>query len=195
MTTTYADVQPLRDAGQTAAQIADALTARKWTSRPIPVGDLIDWLRSTRLGSPPQPVARLAIGGGWEGVLPAMVESGQLPAELSDAVRELLSHLGVHTSQQVDTHESPYGALLDGIASAVGITTEQRTALYALGGGERYADADATRVQALIDEHDAERQRQDWQTRFDAAINTIGTAEQSSGVADVRAIADELEAA
>ena len=34
----------------------------------------------------------------------------------------------------------------------------------------------------------------DWRTRFDAACNTIGTSEQPTGVADLRAIANEIEA-
>ena len=35
-------------------------------------------------------------------------------------------------------------------------------------------------------------QKQDWQTRFDAILNQIGTAEQADGVAALRAIADEM---
>jgi hypothetical protein len=35
--------------------------------------------------------------------------------------------------------------------------------------------------------------RQGWQERFDAALNTLGTAEQSAGIAAIRAIADEME--
>lgn len=34
-----------------------------------------------------------------------------------------------------------------------------------------------------------------WRERFDAAMNTLGTDEAASGVADVRAIADEMEIA
>ena len=35
-------------------------------------------------------------------------------------------------------------------------------------------------------------QKQDWQTRFDAILNQIGTAEQAAGVAALRTIADEM---
>jgi hypothetical protein len=37
--------------------------------------------------------------------------------------------------------------------------------------------------------------KQDWRSRLDAAWNQIGTSEQADGIADLRAIADELEAA
>ena len=35
-------------------------------------------------------------------------------------------------------------------------------------------------------------QKQDWQTRFDAILNQIGTAEQAAGVAALLVIADEM---
>lgn len=39
----------------------------------------------------------------------------------------------------------------------------------------------------------AQLRNEAWQTRFDAAINTAGTLQQSAGVADLRAIANELD--
>ncbi len=84
-------------------------------------------------------------------------------------------------------------------------TVADFTAVVDLGGGRPYigltvesyaAQRTAAEAQAVIDaaEAAAEGRRQEWRQRFDAALNTLGTSEQAAGVADLRVIADEMEA-
>lgn len=153
MSTTYSDIEPLR-AGSTNAEIATALLNRRWTNAAIPVADLIDWLRENRVGG--VPVARFDPSGAWEGVLPNLVAGGGLDPAIEEGIRELLSHLRNSKSVQVSTHEGQRGGLLHAIAAVAGISVEQRTSLYALGGGERFADATEARVAELILLHYAE---------------------------------------
>lgn len=83
-------------------------------------------------------------------------------------------------------------------------STEDFEAVAALGGGRPYiattveefaAQRTAAEAQAAIDAANAtaEALKQDWKTRYDAAMNTLGTDEQADGVAALRLIADELE--
>lgn len=152
MATQYSDIQPLRDAGQPNAEIAASLLGRRWTARAIPAADLIDWLRENRVDG--VPVARFAPDGSWEGVLPTLVSGGGLDPAIEEGIRELLSHLRNSKSVQVSTHEGQRGGLLHAIAAVAGISVEQRTSLYVLGGGERFADSTEARVAELIVAHD-----------------------------------------
>lgn len=72
-------------------------------------------------------------------------------------------------------------------------------AVVALGGGRPYITTTAeefasqrTTAEAIAA---AESLKQSWKQRYDEAMNTLGTGEQSVGVAALRLIADEFEAA
>ena len=58
-----------------------------------------------------------------------------------------------------------------------------------------FASVTAQQCEAAWEADELATKRTDWRTRFDAALNTIGTSEQAAGVADLRAIASEVEAA
>jgi len=67
-----------------------------------------------------------------------------------------------------------------------------------LSGGRIGADFTSLTVEqfaASRTEYEQQQALQDWKERFDAALNTFGTVEQAAGVAAIRAIADEIEAA
>ena len=76
----------------------------------------------------------------------------------------------------------------DGMPSA-----EDFAAVAALGGGWLFADLTVEKYSAEKVEAAANELRSELQLRIDAALNRIGTSEQADGIADLRAIADELE--
>lgn len=67
-------------------------------------------------------------------------------------------------------------------------------AVAGLGGGWMFADLTAEQFAAHRESAEALRLRSELRSRIDAAWNQIGTSEQADGIADLRAIADELEA-
>lgn len=193
MATTYADIKPLRDAGKTNAEIAASLLGRRWTVRAIPAADLIDWLRENRVDG--VPVARFDPSGAWEGVLPTLVSGGTLDAAVEEGIRELLSHLRNSKSVEVGTHATDRGVLLHSIAAAAGISANQRTSLYALGGGERFADSTEAKVAELIADHDLLSLYRDMHSKHIVPVLDGDNQTTADLVAAFRAAADELEAA
>jgi hypothetical protein len=100
------------------------------------------------------------------------------------------------TGLQLHTDERQQ--MIAGLADAAGWPSELKAA--ALAAGLTYTSlagdiATAEQCQAVWDADALATKRQDWRTRFDAAMNTLGTSEQAAGIADLRTIADELEAA
>lgn len=81
-------------------------------------------------------------------------------------------------------------------------SAEDFQAIAALGGGWKFATLTeqeyADQVTAAAEEAAAatwQLQQNVWRGRFDATLNTLGTAEQADGIADLRAIANEMEGA
>lgn len=98
------------------------------------------------------------------------------------------------TGLQLHTDERQ--KMLAGLADAAGWPAELKAA--AMAAGLTYTSlsvATADECQAAWAEDVVALQRADWRLRLDSAWNQIGTSEQASGIADLRAIADELEAA
>jgi hypothetical protein len=100
------------------------------------------------------------------------------------------------TGLQLHTDERQ--AMISGLADAAGWPAELKAA--ALAAGLTYTSPVGVAVTASECETEwnadvLATKRQDWRTRFDAAMNTLGTSEQAAGIADVRAITDEMEAA
>jgi hypothetical protein len=89
-------------------------------------------------------------------------------------------------------------ALVDLVVALSPQTSGLVDSFYALDGGRPWKDLTVEQYAAQKAEYEATEtaagKRQDWKERFDAALNTIGTSEQSTGVAAIRAIADEMEA-
>jgi hypothetical protein len=91
--------------------------------------------------------------------------------------------------------------LIDALAAGGRWPDAVRDAVKALGGVWRprwqveglQAEPTLEAVQAEIDAEAMAEKKQDWQTRFDAILNQIGTVEQAEGVAVLRAMADEME--
>lgn len=67
-------------------------------------------------------------------------------------------------------------------------------AVAGLGGGWLFADLTVEEFAAQREESEAAQLRSAMRARLDAAWNQIGTSEQAGGIAELRAIADELEA-
>lgn len=125
--------------------------------------------------------------------------------EQQDAVALWLSHITNISNVKWDTTRPEYAAGFWGMYVAFrdkpGMPTSQDFATVAsLGGGwiaTTVEDFTSQREAAelALAEQAKEHTRNNWRQRFDAALNTLGTSEQSTGVADLRAIADEVEAA
>jgi len=98
------------------------------------------------------------------------------------------------TGLQLHTDERQ--AMIAGLADAAGWPAGLKAA--ALAAGLTYtslSDATADECEAAWAEDVVALQRADWRLRLDTAWNQIGTSEQAEAIADLRAIADELEAA
>lgn len=73
-------------------------------------------------------------------------------------------------------------------------SSEDFAAVASLGGGWMFADLTVEQFAAQRTSAEANQLRSELRSRIDAAWNKIGTSEQSDGIDDLRAIADELEA-
>jgi hypothetical protein len=143
----------------------------------------------------------------WVGTLQnlkaALVSLGQ--ADAVAAYETWFSHVTNPRQSNWDTTLPAYAAgflaMRTMFAGAPSMPTEADfAAVAALGGGWRFEtlteqQLSEERQQAKADEEENERQQQraNWRQQFDAALNTLGTVEQSDGVAAVRAIADAME--
>jgi hypothetical protein len=123
-----------------------------------------------------------------------------------NGIRLWFSHITNVTNNVWDTtlpaFAAPFWSMVQVFADQPGMPTSADFAAIAeLGGGWKFATTTAEDVQTALDaealrvEAEALKERRDGlQTRFDAIKNQIGTSEQSLAVAELRAIADELEA-
>lgn len=98
------------------------------------------------------------------------------------------------TGLQLHTDERQ--AMIAGLADAAGWPAGLKAAALAAGlTHTSLSDATAAECEAAWVADELQAKKDNWRMRFDAAMNTIGTSEQADGIADLRAIADELEAA
>lgn len=198
------------DTARKAAQAGDweacraAMAAVEVTRHPVPLDRML-WDMNMRgmLTRLPRPA-----GGGeeWSGTVLNMVLATGIPAALTTALNQFFSHITNDRNVTFDTTNPAFGQLFATImttfAGQPGMPTQADfDALVSLGGGWRFASVTAAECQqAWKAEHDrlrieTDRVRNDnWQQRFNDAINQIGTSEQAAGVAAVRAIAAEMEA-
>ena len=100
------------------------------------------------------------------------------------------------TGLQLHTDERKQ--MIDGLAVAGNWPSELTAAVKAAGLSYTSLAGDAVTAEQCFSAWAADAlatKKQNWKTRFDAAMNKLGTSEQADGIADLRAIADELEAA
>lgn len=143
----------------------------------------------------------------WRGTVLAMQDAINAAGtkEQQAAIALWLSHITNTTNLKWDTTKPEYAAGFWGMyvtfRDQQGMpTSADFAAVAALGGGWVATTVEDFTTQreayeAAIVEQAKEVARNGWRIRFDAALNTIGTSEQAAGVTDLRAIADEVEAA
>lgn len=204
MSLTYSEIQTMVDAGNTASEIAAALTAITrhkrdcWATKSGADNanpdflfllsaryDAIDELNVTINGLP-QSELNDALKVGWK----------RLERNLAVTDRKVLANSDMtgQTGELITEIAGTLGQIVE--ARGQGITQAEVVAdVYTLTGGPLYAGVTAEQVQATIDAHNKQTKLDGWKERFSAAINQFGTSEQADGVTDLRAIADEMEAA
>jgi hypothetical protein len=136
----------------------------------------------------------------WTGTVLAMKAAIAADPTATAHVDRWLSHITNPRNTHWDTTEpaysAPFWAMAQAVAGGPGMpSVEDFAAVAALGGGWLFADLTAEQFAAQRETVEAQATRQALRSRIDAAWNQIGTAEQADGIAEFRAIADELEVA
>jgi hypothetical protein len=183
----------------TDAEIVATLKATGLTASKIALADLLFLLNNR--GMLVRLIRPVDTGEKWAGTVVNMVlavNSGGSP-EYAAAVNQWFSHITNDRNQFFDTtipdFSAPFWALAQLMGGQQGMpSAADFTAVAALGGGWMFADLTADQFAAQRTAGEAESQKQALRSRLDTAWNQIGTSEQASGIADLRAIADELEA-
>jgi hypothetical protein len=205
MTNAYQTAHQMRLTGE-PQEIVDQLVASGLTATRIALADLLFLLNNR--GMLVRLIRPVDTGEKWAGTVVSMVlalNASGTP-EQAGAVNQWFSHITNDRNQFFDTtvaeFSAPFWALSQSMAGLPGMpSAEDFAAVAALGGGWLFASLTVQQYLSDKAEHDAQVaanviaiQRNDWEERFDAAMNTIGTVEQSAGIAAIRAIADEMEA-
>jgi hypothetical protein len=193
----YAKAQEWNLTGSDAENVA-ALRASGVTAWKIALADLLFTLNNRGM------VVRLIrpadTGEKWAGTVVNMVlalnASGS--PEQAAAVNQWFSHITNDRNQFFDTtnpaFSAPFWALSQSVADGPGMpSSADFAAVAALGGGWLFADLTVEQFAAQREAAEAISQKQDLRSRIDTAWNQIGTSEQAEAVAELRAIADELE--
>jgi hypothetical protein len=172
MTAVYSDIAQYIADGNTPLQIVDLLRAQS-----VRVDNRTLWTFG---------LIESAIDYATAAQLASVIKSASATTPILEGAFTAMSTTGIELCS-----DSRQG-MIEVIGTTARMTADQIAQVKALGVTYTAVDADATveSVQALID---AEK-RQLWNARFDAAMNTIGTVEQADGVADLRLMADEMEA-
>lgn len=184
----------------TDAEIVATLKAKGLTARKVNLGELTLLLRNRSM------LTKLTYedpqtGMKWNGSVAMMIvgmAAGKHPA--LPAVNKWFSHITDPRSESFDTTDPAIAAEFWGLAQAVGSgpgmpSAADFAAVAALGGGWMFADLTVDQFAEQRAATETEQARQSIRSRLDAIWNKIGTSEQSDGITDLRAIADELEAA
>jgi hypothetical protein len=185
----YQKSQSLSLTGTDAEIVAKLQTL---TAGPIPIANVLQWFDEQNL-------AELdPIENAWVGTLVSVVKNPATPAPLAAGLRRLFVHLAKRTSQTVDTTDLTFAVevwtLLGYLIQMGVVTSQQRDSFYLLDGGRPYKDLTVQQFAAQRADAEAEQVRQSIRLRLDAAWNQIGTSEQADAIAELRAIADEMEA-
>lgn len=196
MTVTYDEIRDWHEAGDDAATIVSKFNAQGLTVRDIDLGELLFTMNFNGM-------LTKVVGGTtetWTGSVLDMKAAVAGDTTATTSINRWLSHITNHRNVRWETTNPEYSAPFYALYQAFNNPPNESVfnvgdldAIYALGGGRR--ETTEAEVQLSIDSQSVGAMRSGWQVRFDAAINKTGTAEQADGVADLRAIADEMEAA
>ena len=197
--TTYSDIQALHEAGDSPAAIVAKL--QHVTPRDIDLGQLMAMLNHSGMLSR-LPFPDSTTQSKWTGTVINMMNAILIGGteEQKSLVTQWFSHITNDRNVSFHTTNPEFAgavqSLKAGFAGQPGMPSAgDFDAIFALGGGQPHKELTEARVNELISENAASVQRQDWQTRLDAALNTFGTSEQTGGIADIRAVATEMETA
>jgi len=191
----YAKAQALGLTG-TDAEIVAALQATGVTARSIVLSELLFLLNFRGM------LTKLVSNNSdekWTGSVLAMKGAIAADPAATAHVDRWLSHITNPRNTHWDTtdanYSAPFWAMAQAVAGGQGMpSAEDFAAVAALGGGWLFADLTAEQFAAQRTAAEAESQKQALRSRIDTAWNQIGTSEQADGIAELRAIADELEA-
>jgi hypothetical protein len=185
----------------TDAEKVAALRALGLTARPIMLADLLNVLNI-----PLKMLVRLpradSDGSKWSGTAFNLIlwinENGT--QEMKDSVNSWFSHItndrNITFDTTIPTIAAPFWSLAQAFADQPTFPSAADFAAVAdLGGGWLFADLTVEAFAAQREAAEAAQLRAEMRTRLDTIWNQIGTSEQADGIADLRVIADELEAA
>jgi hypothetical protein len=184
--------------GYTPAEIVLQLQATGVTHQPISLAYLMEMLNLRGM-------LRKTDGSGgqerWVGTLQnlkaALVAMGL--TEQVTAYEMWFSHVTNPRQTHWDTTQSQYAAgfwaMYRNFADLENMpSSADFAAVAALGGGWQFWTLAVDEFAAQRQTAEADQLRFEMRSRLDAILNQIGTSEQADGIADLRAIADELEA-
>ena len=180
-------------------EIVAALRATGLTERKIKLDDLLFLLNNR--GMLVRLIRPVDTGEKWAGTAVNMVlaiNAGGTQQQ-AFAVNQWFSHITNDRNEYFDTtlpeFAGVFWSLSQSVAGGEGMpSAEDFAAVAALGGGWLFADLTVEQFTALRTAAEAVQLRAEMKQRIDVAWNKIGTSEQADGIADLRAIADELEA-
>lgn len=136
----------------------------------------------------------------WTGSVLAMRAAISGDPTATAHVDRWLSHITNPRNTHWDTtdanYSAPFWTLSQALAGGPGMpSSADFTAVAALGGGWLFADLTVDQFAAQRTAAETEQTRRSIRLRLDTIWNQIGTSEQADAITDLRAIADELEAA
>jgi len=191
----YEKAQSLSLSG-TDAEIVALLKSTGLTSRPIVLAELLFLLNFRGM------LTKLVSNNAdekWTGTVLAMKAAIAADSVATAHVDRWLSHITNPRNTHWDTtdanYSAPFWAMAQAVAGGQGMpSAADFTAVAALGGGWLFSDLTVEQFAAQRRTAEAVAAKQSLRARIDAAWNKVGTSEQADGIAELRAIADELEA-
>lgn len=186
----------------TDSEIVATLRASGLTASKIALADLLFLLNNR--GMLVRLIRPADTGEKWSGTAVNMVlaiNANGTP-EQAFAVNQWFSHITNDRNQFFDTTQPQFAAAFWGLSQSVAggpgmPSTADFAAVAALGGGWLFADLTVQQFAAQRTSAETEAaltaQRNALRLRLDTIWNQIGTSEQADAIADLRAIADELE--
>lgn len=179
-------------------EIVAALRATGLTERKISLAYLTDLLRTRKMLtklSYEDPETKMKWSGSVIHMIVTLRDSGH-PA--LPAVNQWFGHVTDPRAEYFDTSlpefAAPFWLLSQSVAGGDGMpSADDFAAVAALGGGWLFAGLTVEQFAEQRQAAEAVQLRVEMKRRIDAALNKVGTSEQADGIADLRAIADELE--
>lgn len=180
----------------TDSEIVAVLKSTGLTARPIVLAELLFLLNFRGM------LTKLVNNNAdekWTGTVLAMKAAIAKDPTATAHVDRWLSHITNPRNTHWDTTDSacsaPFWAMAQALSGGQGMpSAEDFAAVAALGGGWLFADLSVEEFVSQKAAAEAAQLRAEMKRRIDAAWNKIGTSEQADGIADLRSIAEELEA-